>query len=181
VALGANSVADRANSVSVGSAGAERQITNVAAGTAATDAVNKTQLDSATAQAIAAAKTYSDAGDQTTLSSANAYTDSKLNNLVTNDSFNSFKDQVNQQFHQVNTRLDRVGAMGSAMAGMAGAIAAAQNTPNRVSAAAGGYGGQGALAVGYSHTLPSNGAVLVGGSIAGGGESSASVGVSFGW
>ncbi len=44
VALGAGSVADRDNSVSVGNAGQERQITNVAAGTAATDAVNVGQL-----------------------------------------------------------------------------------------------------------------------------------------
>jgi autotransporter adhesin len=36
VALGQGSVADRANTVSVGSAGNERQITNVAAGTALT-------------------------------------------------------------------------------------------------------------------------------------------------
>ncbi|CAD6517487.1 ESPR-type extended signal peptide-containing protein [Paraburkholderia sabiae] len=47
VALGANSVADRDNSVSVGAAGSERQITNVAAGTAATDAVNVGQMNSA--------------------------------------------------------------------------------------------------------------------------------------
>jgi hypothetical protein len=45
VALGAGSVATQANSVSVGAAGAERRIVNVAAGTAATDAVNKGQLD----------------------------------------------------------------------------------------------------------------------------------------
>ncbi|WP_277230777.1 ESPR-type extended signal peptide-containing protein, partial [Phascolarctobacterium succinatutens] len=44
VALGAGSVADRANAVSVGSKGAERQIINVAAGTADTDAVNVSQL-----------------------------------------------------------------------------------------------------------------------------------------
>jgi len=46
VALGQGSVADRANTVSVGSAGAERQVANVAAGTQDTDAVNKAQLDS---------------------------------------------------------------------------------------------------------------------------------------
>ncbi|MCY1514696.1 Autotransporter adhesin SadA [compost metagenome] len=46
MALGAGSVADRANSVSVGSTGHERQITNVADGTEKTDAVNKGQLDS---------------------------------------------------------------------------------------------------------------------------------------
>ncbi|CAM2181672.1 Autotransporter adhesin SadA [Paraburkholderia sacchari] len=44
VALGAGSVADRENTVSVGAAGAERQITNVAAGTADTDAVNVSQM-----------------------------------------------------------------------------------------------------------------------------------------
>ncbi|WP_027782068.1 MULTISPECIES: ESPR-type extended signal peptide-containing protein [Burkholderia] len=47
VALGAGSVADRDNAVSVGSAGAERQITNVAAGTAPTDAVNVQQMNNA--------------------------------------------------------------------------------------------------------------------------------------
>ena len=49
IALGANSQADRANTVSVGIQGGERQITNVAAGTEATDAVNKGQLDVAVA------------------------------------------------------------------------------------------------------------------------------------
>ena len=45
VALGANSVATRENTVSVGSVGNERQITNVAAGTQPTDAVNLSQLN----------------------------------------------------------------------------------------------------------------------------------------
>ncbi|WP_244136407.1 YadA-like family protein [Burkholderia sp. BCC0405] len=44
VALGAGSVANRINSISVGNVGAERQITNVATGTAGTDAVNVDQL-----------------------------------------------------------------------------------------------------------------------------------------
>ncbi|MFM0022084.1 ESPR-type extended signal peptide-containing protein [Paraburkholderia azotifigens] len=47
VALGQGSVADRANSVSVGSAAQTRQITNVAAGTEDTDAVNLKQLKDA--------------------------------------------------------------------------------------------------------------------------------------
>ncbi|WP_082807193.1 ESPR-type extended signal peptide-containing protein [Collimonas pratensis] len=49
VAIGAGSVADRDNSVSFGSAGNERQLTNIADGTAPTDAVNKRQLDGAIA------------------------------------------------------------------------------------------------------------------------------------
>lgn len=45
VAIGAGSVADGADTVSVGAAGSERRVTNVAAGTGATDAVNRGQLD----------------------------------------------------------------------------------------------------------------------------------------
>ena len=44
IAVGAGSIADRANSVSLGAPGSERQVTNLAAGTAATDAVNLGQL-----------------------------------------------------------------------------------------------------------------------------------------
>src|SRR5690606_17043759 len=51
VALGRGSYADRDDSVSVGAAGAERQVTNVAAGTEGTDAVNLDQLDEATRHA----------------------------------------------------------------------------------------------------------------------------------
>jgi trimeric autotransporter adhesin len=43
-------VADRANTVSVGSVGGERQVTNVAAGTQGTDAVNVNQLKASSAQ-----------------------------------------------------------------------------------------------------------------------------------
>ena len=49
VAIGMDSVADRNNTVSVGSATQQRQITNLAAGTAATDAVNVAQLNAAIA------------------------------------------------------------------------------------------------------------------------------------
>lgn len=45
VSVGAGSLNDRANSVSVGQPGNERQITNIAPGTAGTDAVNVNQLN----------------------------------------------------------------------------------------------------------------------------------------
>ncbi|WP_338756062.1 YadA-like family protein [Burkholderia contaminans] len=48
VALGAGAKATRANTISVGSAGSERQIVNVAAGTQGTDAVNVAQLSDVT-------------------------------------------------------------------------------------------------------------------------------------
>ena len=65
VALGAGSVADRAPSVSVGAPGSERQITNVAAGTSSTDAVNLDQLSKSASS---------------TLSQANSYTDQRFSN-----------------------------------------------------------------------------------------------------
>lgn len=58
VALGVGSVADRANAVSVGSTGANRQIINVKAGVDDTDAVNVSQLN----------KVSVEAGKHTTLS-----------------------------------------------------------------------------------------------------------------
>jgi autotransporter adhesin len=65
VALGSGSVADRTSSVSVGSRGSERQITNVAAGTSSTDAVNLDQLNRSASS---------------TLSQANSYTDQRFSN-----------------------------------------------------------------------------------------------------
>ncbi|MBM9912085.1 MULTISPECIES: ESPR-type extended signal peptide-containing protein [Stenotrophomonas] len=64
VALGAGSVADRENSVSVGREGGERQITNVAAGVQATDAVNVGQLQ----QGVHDVKAYADERVQDTWS-----------------------------------------------------------------------------------------------------------------
>lgn len=60
VALGARSIANRGNAVSVGSAGNERQVTNVAAGTAATDAANVGQLNAGMSQAQSWADSYTD-------------------------------------------------------------------------------------------------------------------------
>ncbi|WP_145501652.1 YadA family autotransporter adhesin [Yersinia similis] len=59
-ALGANSVADRENSVSVGSVGNERQLTNVAAGTQGTDAVNLDQLNHSMSSTTNDANAYTD-------------------------------------------------------------------------------------------------------------------------
>ncbi|QDW54708.1 YadA-like family protein [Burkholderia sp. KBS0801] len=60
VAIGQGSVADRDNSFSVGAKGNERQVTNVAAGTASTDAVNVQQLNDNLNAASTQAKGYTD-------------------------------------------------------------------------------------------------------------------------
>jgi autotransporter adhesin len=153
-------------------------ISNVAAGTASTDAANVSQVD----EALQSAKTYADAGDAATLAKANAYTDSKMAaGFVSQENFTQFQQQVGERFHQVDVRMARIGAMGQAIGGMAGAIAGGDRTNNRISAAVGSYGGQDAMAVGYSHLLPGHGSVLVGGTVASGGGMGGTVGVSFGW
>ncbi|WP_189039050.1 YadA family autotransporter adhesin, partial [Pseudomonas koreensis] len=58
VAIGTNSLADRENSVSVGSAGNERKITNVAAATQGTDAVNFDQLNRSVSASTEVANAY---------------------------------------------------------------------------------------------------------------------------
>lgn len=61
VALGAGSTdGGAANVVSVGSAGSERRITNVAAGTSQTDVVNVSQLNASVNQALIGANNYTD-------------------------------------------------------------------------------------------------------------------------
>ncbi|MNK98559.1 Adhesin YadA precursor [compost metagenome] len=72
VAIGADAVADRADTVSVGAAGAERQIANVAAGTAATGAVNVSQMESHGKNTVARANAYTDARIDSNRREANA-------------------------------------------------------------------------------------------------------------
>jgi autotransporter adhesin len=176
VALGQGSVANRANTVSVGTETSQRQITNVAAGTQATDAANVGQVD----EALATAKTYADAGDVQTLSASKAYTDQKLaTGFVTNGDFNSFRNQVSDQFRAVDRRLDQVGAMGTAMSQMAFSTQGI-NQPNRLGVGIGGYGSRTALAVGYSRQVGSNTNVTFGGAVSGN-QGSAGVGIGMGW
>ena len=127
VALGANSNdGGRANVVSVGSVNAERQLTNVAAGTQGTDAVNVNQL------------TQSATG---TLQQANSYTDSKVAGMQNN--INSVQNQLNDVAKK-------------AYAGVASALAmeAAPYVPGKTTFAAGTghYQSQGALAISLRRT-----------------------------
>jgi autotransporter adhesin len=72
VAIGQSSVADRANTVSVGSAEQQRQITNVADGTEATDAVNLSQLQTASANASRYFKANTNGGDDASAIASNS-------------------------------------------------------------------------------------------------------------
>lgn len=102
VALGeGSSIYKSSNSVSVGRnsdyvyPGLLRQITNVAAATQDTDAINVGQLNAAIESAgggsgggadLTQAEQYIDAGDATTLKSANAYTDQQVGKMTADNS-----------------------------------------------------------------------------------------------
>ncbi|MDP5007514.1 MAG: YadA-like family protein, partial [Glaciimonas sp.] len=127
------------------------------------------------------AKAYADAGNQKAEENANSYTDRQVADKVSQSDFSTFKSDVDQRFDMTHKKISRVGAMAAAMAGMAGAISAAPNNPNRINAALGAYGGQTALSLGFAKRIGDNAAVLIGGSVATGGESSGTVAGSWGW
>uniref|UniRef100_UPI003EB873B6 YadA family autotransporter adhesin n=2 Tax=Xanthomonas TaxID=338 RepID=UPI003EB873B6 len=158
VALGQGAVADRANTVSVGSVGGERQVANVAAGTRATDAVNKGQLDNGVA-------------------AANSYTDSRYNAMA--DSFETYQGDIEDRLRRQNRRLDRQGAMSSAMLNMAASVGGIA-TQNRVGAGVGFQNGESALSVGYQRAISPRATLTVGGALSGD-DRSIGLGAGFGW
>ncbi|MDO5638287.1 MAG: YadA-like family protein [Neisseria sp.] len=133
-----------ASTVSVGSSGAERTVTNVAAGriTAdSTDAINGSQLYQVADQV----------GTNTTNIANNT---TAINNI--NTQVNNYGDQINN----INNRIDDMDK--DLRAGIAGATAIAfLQRPNEagksmVSMAVGGYRGEQALAVGYARNSDNN-------------------------
>jgi autotransporter adhesin len=158
VALGQGSVADRADTVSVGSVGNERQVANVAAGTQATDAVNKGQLDGG-------------------IATANSYTDQRFGAMA--DSFDIYKGEIDQRLRHQDRRIDRQGAMSAAMLNMA-TSAAGVRTQNRVGVGVGYQGGESALSLGYQRALSERATVTIGGAFSSD-DSSVGVGAGFGW
>jgi autotransporter adhesin len=138
VALGANSVANRANTVSVGAAGSERQITNVAAGTEATDAVNVEQMNAAVNNAI---------GELPSGMSAKQYTDSR---------FNSMQNSVNQVAKNAYAGVAAAMAMPN--------LTPAQPGGTVVAAGSGVYKSGAAAAVGVTHRS-ANGKWLTNGAV----------------
>ena len=154
VALGAGSVADRANAVSVGTtaAGGQRQITNVAAGTDGTDAVNVNQMQQSVNTGVKSAKGYTDA----------------------------LRSDMNSGLSLANNHINSVGAMSSAMAMMAGSAAAVADKDNRFAAGTGVYRNKAAIAIGFQKRFGTNMVITVGGSTTGE-ESTGGAGFAFGF
>jgi len=173
VAIGQGAVADRANTVSVGAAGGERQVTNVAAGTQATDAANVGQVQAG----VADARAYADTTATQAVSSANAYTDQKF--AAWGESVDTLRGDVERRFYDTDRRIDRQGAMGAAMLNMA-TSAAGIRTQNRVGVGVGFQGGESALSLGYQRAISERATVTFGGALSGD-EKSVGVGAGFGW
>ncbi|RBB28294.1 adhesin, partial [Xanthomonas oryzae pv. oryzae] len=146
------------NTVSVGSVGAERQITNVAAGRSDTDAANLAQVS---------------AGDARTLSSATRYTDSRVSAL--SDSFSQLHDDSMRRFQNMDRRIDRLGAMSAAMLNMAINAAGTQSERGRISVGAGFQSSEHALSIGYARKIGERASFSLGGAFSGN-DSSAGLG-----
>lgn len=162
------------------------QVKNLADGTAATDVVNKGQMDAGDAATLASAnaaatltasKTYTDTKINGAVSTANAYTDSKI--AAWNDNFSQYQQTVDARFAHTDARIDRIGAMGGEMS------AAAINTDGLpgtycVGIGVGMQGGKSAVAIGYQRLLRPNVSVSLSGAFSGG-DNSVSAGAGFSW
>ncbi len=106
-AIGLNSVADRADTISVGKAGAEKQITNVADATNDTDAANKRYVDNALLNFTGNADTvlYDTGTSKATLTLAGT-SGTKITNLKDATLDANSKDAVTgKQLHATNTNV----------------------------------------------------------------------------
>ncbi|MHA6206013.1 hypothetical protein ACXU4B_16425, partial [Dyella soli] len=119
------------------------------------------------------AKTYTDATATQTLNTAKAYTDAALGNQ---QSISDLRNQMNDQFQNVNKRIDESGAMSAASTQMAINAAGATGI-GRIAAGVGSQSGRSAISVGYAAPLGSKMHVSVGATASG---SQTSVGAGFG-
>ena len=143
--------------VSVGSSAATRQITNLAAGSADTDAVNVAQLNSVASVVKSNSATIEGHTTQITQNTTTINQHTAQINQNTN-AINQNANVINQNTAAINELRSNVNAVKKELrAGVAGAIATAglpqAYTPGKsmVAATVGGYRDQSALAVGASH------------------------------
>ncbi|MDT8896611.1 YadA-like family protein, partial [Halomonas sp. I1] len=163
------SVASTQGAVSVGSEGGERQITHVAGGTEATDAVNVRQLEAVQASSVGYDHNEDGSVDYSSVTLGQEGAPTQIHNVAPGeaptDAANVGQlDELNKQFQQqiggLNSRVKDV--HDQANAGTASAIAAASVPQSNmagksmVSAGAGTYNGESAVSVGVSR-LSENG------------------------
>ncbi|WP_187775752.1 hypothetical protein [Luteimonas suaedae] len=149
------------------------RVRNVADGTAATDAVNKRQMDAGDAATLDSARDYTDVASTRTLSSAKAYTDQRFTAL--NDDFLRLEQNVGRRLDQQDRRIDKIGAMSTAMMSMSINAANSRSPRGRIAVGAGWQGGESALSVGYSKAIGNRASFSLGGAFTND-ESSAGIG-----
>lgn len=138
-----------------------------------TDSVNVRQLTTISAATLSSANAYTDASSAAALSSANAYTDGR---------FSALDLALDDRFGRVDDDMRRMGAMSAAFAVMAGNTAGqGTGSANRLVVGVGGYGGEGALSVGYSRTISPRTAFNIGVSTASGGDTMGGGSFGFAW
>ncbi|WP_433924161.1 YadA-like family protein [Vreelandella sp. 21] len=210
VALGADSVADREGmngererfsnesvastqgAVSVGSAGNERQITNVAGGTRDTDAVNVRQLDAVQRGAVNYDRDEDGNVDYSTITLkgdegttiTNVAPGINANDAANVGQLNDLGRRFENEIVNVYGRIDDVER--NANAGSASAIAAStvpqawMPGKSMIGVGAGTYGGESAVSVGISR-LSDNGRWVIQGKVTGDSQSNFGAGIGAGW
>ncbi|MGP9852998.1 YadA-like family protein, partial [Halomonas sp. 111] len=210
VALGADSIADREGmngererfsnesvassqgAVSVGSEGAERQITNIAGGTQATDAVNVRQLDAVQQGAVNYARDDEGNVDYSTITLrgeegttiSNVAPGVNANDAVNVGQMQSLNQRFANEINNVHGRIDNVER--NANAGAASALAAStvpqawMPGKSMVGVGAGTYEGESAVSVGVSR-LSDNGRWIIQGKVTGDSQSNFGAGIGAGW
>jgi len=154
VALGSGSVANQSNTVSVGAPGAERRITNVAAGVKPTDAVNVSQLQGFVVQnnrvILGQANAYTDQQVAAGVQSADNFTNLKFTQSI--NYTNAVASQMQQQWNSRMTRIERSASQGvAAVAAMLTAMRTPDPGKTTISLGGGYYGGQAATALTMAH------------------------------
>jgi len=144
----------------MGSAGNERGVTNVCAGSKETEAANVAQMKEGNAQ---------------TLASAKHYTDTRFEAME--DRFSEVTREIDQRLGKQDRRIDRQGAMSSAMLNMAMNAAGSRSVRGRLGVGAGWQSGEKALSIGYAKQIGERMSFSLGGAFSG---SERSAGMGFG-
>src|SRR5690606_11198288 len=87
------------------------------AGNAQTLSDSRAYTTAKAAQTLQTANTYADTGDAATLQSANIYTDQQVARF--NHGLDEFRMEMDDRFHTLDRRIDRMGATSAAYAGLA--------------------------------------------------------------
>ena len=145
-----------------------------------TEAEVQTITDAGDITTLETANEYTDATATETLASANEYTDARVTEIMNfTDSFDTYRNEVDQRFQHMDRRLDKLAAMSGAYAGMAMNTAGLPGK-DRLGVGVGAQGGEQALAVGYQRLVGKRASVSIAGAF-GGGEKSVSAGAGFSW